>query len=272
LLAFSVCISVYNNDKPEYLRQALDSIIFQSVPPSEIVLVVDGPVSFNIDILLEEYQQRYVLLKVIRLEKNMGLGYALNKCIENSSNDFIARMDGDDISMPNRFELQIECFEKDQSLSIVGGTIAEFIDNKENVISFRRCPESDKLIKKYMKSRCGLNHVTVMMKKSDVSKAGNYQDWFRNEDYYLWLRMMRVGCKFKNLSETLVNVRVGKDMYARRGGYKYFNSEIRLQKYMLTNNLIGITRYFFNVSIRFIVEILSPNYVRSLVFRTFLRK
>lgn len=117
-----------------------------------------------------------------------------------------------------------------------------------------------------------MNHVTVMFRKSEVLKAGNYQDWFWNEDYYLWIRMRLAGCKFANVPEVLVNVRTGSDMYARRGGIKYFRSEKALQKYMLDNNVIGFSTYLMNVLKRFIVQVLLPNDIRGWVFRTFARQ
>ena len=136
----------------------------------------------------------------------------------------------------------------------------------------RVCPLTDAEIRDYMKARCALNHVAVMFRKSEVLRVGNYQDWFWNEDYFLWIRMLLGGCKFANLPDTLVNVRVGKDMYARRGGWKYFKSEASLQRYMWKHGVIGVCRYLYNVAIRFAVQVAMPNSVRGWVFRTFARK
>ncbi|MDR2556703.1 MAG: glycosyl transferase, partial [Bacteroidales bacterium] len=149
--------------------------------------------------------------------------------------------------------------------------ISEFINTVDNIVGIRIVPLLDKDIKTYLKKRCPFNHVTVMMKKSDVIKSGNYLDWFWNEDYYLWIRMMLAGCKFKNLNDILVNVRVGNDMYRRRGGKKYFQSEIRLQKYMLDNHIIGVVTYCCNVFIRLIIQILLPNKIRGIIFQKLFR-
>ena len=271
--SFSVCMSVYKNDKPEYVIVALDSVIDQSIKPSEIVLVVDGPIPNILDNLLNEYAEKYPnLFKFIRLKENKGLGNALKLATEQAKYDLIARMDSDDIAEPIRFEKQLKCFENDSELSIVGGSISEFIDSPENIVGHRICPLTNNDIKDYMKSRCGLNHVTVMFRKSEVLRAGNYQDWFWNEDYYLWIRMMLAGCKFANLPDILVNVRVGKDMYARRGGWRYFKSEAKLQHYMWKNHVIGFLRFIYNVSIRFAVQVAMPNALRGWVFRMFARK
>lgn len=270
--SFSVLMSVYKNDNSLFFRQALDSVMNQTSMPSEIVLMVDGPVSDELDSVIKEYQERYSLLKVVRFEQNQGLGKALEEGVKHATYDIVARMDSDDICMPGRFEKQLACFEQNPDLSIVGGTISEFIDTPDNVVGHRVCPLTDVEIKEYMKSRCGFNHMTVMFRKSEVLRVGNYQEWFWNEDYYLWLRMLLAGCKFANLPDTLVNVRVGRDMYARRGGWRYFKSEAGIQRYMWEHKLIGFLRYLYNVAIRFVLQVAMPNSVRGWVFRTFARK
>lgn len=117
-----------------------------------------------------------------------------------------------------------------------------------------------------------MNLVTVMLKKSDVMKVGGYQDWYCEEDYYLWIRLTLAGYKFYNIQDNLVNVRVGEEMYQRRGGKKYFDSEVRLQKYMLNHNLISFPNYLYNVLVRFIVQVALPNKLRGWVFQTYARK
>ncbi len=269
---FSVCISVYKNDNAKHFSLALESIVNQSVVPSEIVLVIDGIISKEIENVITDFKNKNSLLKTIYFSKNRGLGEALKIAVENTSYELIARMDSDDIALFNRFEKQLKCFEENFNLSVVGGSVNEFIDNENNIVAMRICPSEDSAIKKYMKSRCGFNHVTVMFKKSEVLRAGNYKYWFWNEDYYLWIRMMEQGCVFKNLPDVLVNVRVGKDMYARRGGIQYFKSEAKLQKYMYQHNIITLPKYLFNVLVRYCVQILMPNSLRGFVFRKLFRK
>ena len=270
---FSVVISVYKNDKAENFDLALKSItIEQSVKPQEVVLIVDGPVSEEINQVIQKYETLQKDFNVIRLEKNQGLGNALNVATQKCKNELIAHMDSDDISVPMRFEQQIALFEANPHLDIVGGDIAEFIDDEENIVSKRTVPRIDEEIKEYMKHRCAMNHVTVMYKKSAVLKAGNYIEWFCNEDYYLWLRMLRQNCVFGNTGTVLVNVRIGKDMYRRRGGKEYFKSEKGIQQYMLEHKLIDKKTYNINVLKRWIVRVLMPNSVRGFVFRKFARE
>lgn len=274
LMDFSVLISVYRNDTAVDFRTALESVtIMQSVKPSEVVLVIDGPVSDEINKVISDAQEGAPkLFNIIRFDHNQGLGIALQKGMEAASNDIVMRMDSDDIAVPDRFEKQIQYMDSHPDVAICGGQIEEFVDEESNIVGKRTVPCFDEEIRNYMKSRCPFNHMTVALRRSEVLKAGNYQPWFWNEDYYLWLRMMLTGCKFANLPDTLVLVRVGKDMYARRGGLKYFKSEAEIQSFMLKNHLISLPRYLFNVSARLAVQVLMPNWLRGLVFQKLFRK
>ena len=241
--------------------------------PGQIVLVVDGPVPDGINQVISDAVFAWPgLYNVLRFEKNQGLGVALQKGMETVSNDIVLRMDSDDISAPERFEKQVEFMESHSDVAICGGQIEEFVGNEQNIIGRRVVPCSDFDIRRYFKSRCPFNHMTVALRCSEVKKAGNYQPWFWNEDYYLWLRMLIAGCKFANMPDTLVYVRVGKDMYARRGGIRYFKSEARIQKFMLMNDIISFPRYLFNVTARLVVQVLIPNWLRGFIFQKLFRK
>ena len=270
---FSVAISVYKNDKADFFDRALESITdLQSIKPNEIVLVVDGPIGDELNSVIAKYENKYSILKTVRLSENGGLGNALKIAVENCTNELIARMDSDDISLPNRFEEQLKMFKDNPDLDIVGGNISEFIDTEENIVAYREVPLTDSDIKEYLKVRCPLNHVSVMYKKSAVLKSGGYLDLFWNEDYYLWIRMCEQNCKMANTGTVLVNVRTGQDMYKRRGGRKYYKSEKFLQDYMLKRKMIGHFTYCMNLAKRFIVQVLMPPTVRGWVFRRFARK
>lgn len=270
-ILFSVSMCVYGKDNPAYFKIAADSIIHQTVKPSEVVLVVDGPVPAELDRIISEYEGND-LFRVIRLEKNVGHGNARRIGLENCRYELVALMDADDISVPERFEMQLRAFEKDAAISIVGGQIEEFIDEPEQPVSLRGVRISDREIKEDMKVRCPMNQVTVMFKKTDVQRAGGFIDWYCEEDYYLWLRMALMDMRFANTDQVLVRVRVGADMYQRRGGWKYFISEAKLQKYMLDNKVIGFSTFAVNTMKRLIVQVLLPNRVRSWVFQKFARR
>lgn len=270
---FSICTSIYKNDNPDFVRVALDSmLVHQSVKPDEIVLVQDGPVPEDLSAVISEYENKYAnVMHVIRLEENGGLGNALKIGVENTGHTIIARMDSDDICLPNRFEKQLEYMENHPECDILGGQITEFIDTPGNIVGRREVPLSNEEIYDFMKSRCALNHMTVMFRKDVVMKVGNYQDWFWNEDYYLWVRMMMNHCVFANIPDVAVNVRSGAEQYARRGGKNYFDSEIGIKKLMLKEGMINKKEYLFNYIERFIIQLLLPNRVRGWIYRTFAR-
>jgi len=271
MIKFSVCMSIYGGDKPKYFSDAVNSIIYQTKKPSEIIVVVDGPIDFKMENTLKELKTKYEII-IKYLKKNMGLAYARQIAIETASNELIAVMDSDDISVPDRFEKQINAFLKNKDIDVLGGQICEFVDSIDKVVGIRKVPIKDSDIKHYLKQRCPLNHVTVMFKKTSVLNAGGYIDWFYNEDYYLWIRMYENGCQFQNLQYNLVYVRVGKEMYTRRGGVKYFLSEISLQKYMLNKNIINVTKYINNIIIRLFVQVILPNRLRAWCFKMLFRK
>jgi glycosyltransferase involved in cell wall biosynthesis len=271
MMPFSLTLSVYKNDNPEYFEIAINSILNQSIPPDEIVLTIDGPIPDILDNIINIYKSKIQCLNIIRLSQNRGLGIAHQIGVEHCTNSLIAMMDSDDISVPDRFEKQLKYFEKNKDVDVIGGYISEFIDNIENTVGIRNVPLNDVDIKKYLKKRCPLNHMTVMFKKESVLKSGSYQDWYFNEDYYLWCRMLLNGCKFGNIPAVLVYVRVGNDMYKRRGGWRYFRSEAKLQLFMLNNKIINVYEYLINILIRFIIQIIMPNRVRGFIFRNLMR-
>ena len=268
---FSVCMSVYKNDKPADFLVAVRSIYNQTAVPNDIVLVVDGPVGEELKGAITILQDEIEVLNVIWLPTNQGHAAARQTGLMAAKNELVAVMDADDISVPNRFERQLKAFEEHPEVSVVGGLINEFIGTPEKVVGTRIVPEHDEDIKAYLKSRCPMNLVTVMMRKSHLQAVGGYIDWYCEEDYYLWIRLALAGYKFYNIQENLVDVRVGEEMYQRRGGWRYFKSEASLQRYMWKHDVIGLGRYLYNVAIRFAVQVAMPNSVRGWVFRMFAR-
>ena len=270
---FAVAMSVYHNDSAVFVKRALESIWdAQTVKPTQIVLVVDGPVGKDILDVIHHFQKDCPVLKIVQLAENAGSGNAMRVAMEVVDCELIARMDSDDISAPTRFEDQLRFFADNPDVDVLGGDISEFVGEEENIVAYRRVPATDKEIKNYMRKRCPLNHVTVMFKKSAVLKAGGYIEQFWNEDYYLWIRMAECGAVMANTCTVLVNVRTGQDMYSRRGGKKYFKSEMFLQNYMLQRKMISLPTYADNIAKRWVVQRLLPTQLRGLVFRTFARK
>lgn len=269
---YSFLSSVYKNTKVDEMKIAIDSMVNQTYPPEQIVIVIDGEIPEDLKTYVNSLAtEKPELYTIVPLCKNVGLGRALNEGMKECRNELVARMDTDDYAIPDRCEKQIKFMENHPEYSVVGGNIAEFINGIDNIIARRNVPETHEEICKYMKSRCPLNHVTVMLRKSEVEKAGGYQHWFYDEDSFLWVRMYLAGCKFYNIQKDLVYARVGEEMYQRRGGYKYYKSERDLFKFMHKNKIINWFEYQTAKFIRFVVYVLMPNNVRQWFFKKFAR-
>lgn len=268
---FSVLMSVYAKEVPEHLDEALASVFGQTLPPNEVVLVEDGPLTEGLEKVIASYRQKHSELKIVPLERNCGLGEALRIGLENCSFDVVARMDSDDICKPNRFEKQIRYWESHPDLDVLGCWIDEFSTTKEHVESRRKLPETDKELKRFMKWRCPFNHMTVVFRKKAVLGVGSYQPFYLLEDYYLWNRLANAGCRFANLGESLLWARGGAGMLSRRGGWKYMRSENRLFGFMLRSGRINWWEYCVNVSMRSCVRLIG-NRGRQVLYGLFLRK
>lgn len=267
---FSVLMSLYIKEKAEYLNEALASVLNQTVKPDEIVIVYDGPITVELRNVVEKYVNNNPgLIKVIENPENKGLGLALADGVPQCKYELIARMDSDDICREDRFEKQLEEFIKDPSLDICGSHILEFEDKKENIVAQRRVPLVDKDIKEYQKRRDGFNHVSVMFKKKSVLAAGNYQTCLLMEDTLLWANMFMNGAKGKNIDDYLVYVRIGKDMYERRGGLDYYKKYKAGRKKVYETGYISWADYEITLIVQFIVAVI-PNRVRGFVFKKLL--
>lgn len=267
---FSVLMSLYYKERPEYLRKCLDSLFHQTAMPNEIVIVKDGPLTNELETVLDEFERKNPqMFTFVSLPKNCGLGIALSVGVPHCKNELVARMDTDDVCRQDRFELQLREFEKDPNLDICGSHILEFEGSTDNIVSKRRVPLVNEEIWKYQKRRDGFNHMTVMYKKSSVLKAGNYQSCMLMEDTYLWARMFLTGCKAKNVDDYLVYARVGKDMIKRRGGLAYFKKYKQGRKMVKETGYISWWDYYYTLAVQFVVA-LMPNALRSWVFKQLL--
>ena len=269
---FSVLMSLYIKEKPENLRACMDSLLAQTLLPDEIVIVKDGPLTDELEAVLSEYISKSPeLYTIVPLETNRGLGLALAEGMLHCKHELVARMDTDDICRNDRFELQLKEFEKDPDLDICGSHIVEFEEDVEHIVAKRTVPLSDQDIKKYQKRRDGLNHVSVVFKKSSVLKAGNYQSCLLMEDTLLWANMFNAGAKAMNIDDSLVFVRIGKDMFERRGGWSYFKKYKEGRKKVRKTGYIGFFDYHYTLLVQFAVAMM-PNKLRGWVFKVLLHR
>ena len=269
---FSVLMSLYIKEKPEYLRQAMDSVLEQTALPEQIVVVKDGPLTPELDAVLDDYVSRQPeLYTIVPLETNRGLGLALAEGILHCRNELVARMDTDDICRSDRFELQLKEFEKEPSLDVCGSHIVEFETDIHTIVAARKVPLTDAEIKAYQKRRDGMNHVAVMFKKSAVLKAGNYQSCMLMEDTLLWMNMIMTGARFMNIDDDLVYVRIGQDMFERRGGFAYFLKYKEGRKKVRETGYISSWDYYYTLLVQLVVA-LVPNKVRGFIFKKLLHR
>lgn len=214
---YSVLMSVYHKEKPEYLKLSIDSMLMQTISPEQIVLVEDGTLTEELEDVVKYYEQRYPkVFDVIRREENRGLGYSLNEGLEKCRNELVARMDSDDISLPERCEKQLRRFGCKKNLCVVGGQINEFSNKIDNVVSQRKVPCKYSDIQKFSKRRSPFNHPTVMYKKSIILKMGGYPIVNRKEDLKLFLNLVFQGYLCENLEEVLVLYRANEENLQRR--------------------------------------------------------
>lgn len=225
---FSVLMSVYEKEKGEFLNRALLSIYDeQIIKPNQIVLVEDGPLNDELYAVIRLWQEKLPeIFTSVPLKKNVGLGDALASGMTHCQNDLIARMDSDDVAMPNRFQKQLEIFHQ-MEIDVCGATIGEFEYDEQQIDGYRKTPQHHDDIVQFAKSRNPINHPVVMFKKSAVLKAGNYQKALWMEDYFLWVRMILDGARFYNIPEMLLKMRAGKGQLLRRSGLKYAVNEFK---------------------------------------------
>lgn len=270
--AYSVLMSVYHREKPENLKQAIESIQAQTLSADDFVLVCDGPLNEPLDSVIAAKQREMgETLKVVRLAKNGGLGNALNKGIKHCKNELVARMDSDDIAYPDRCEKQIAVFNLHPEVSICSGIVEEFTIDPSIVDAKRIPPETNAEILEFAQKRNPFNHPCVMYKKSAVKAVGSYHDFYLLEDYYLWIRMLMAGYQGYNIQEPLLYMRAGADMYKRRAGWKYGMAQIKLFKFMKDSGFISEAQYLKSSFIR-MASSMAPNWLRKYVFGKVLRK
>lgn len=268
---YSVLMSVYGKEKAEFLKQSIESMLNQTVLTNDFVIVCDGPLTKELDKVIDTVESENPgLFQVVRLSENQGLGVALREGLLCCKNEFIARMDSDDISVTQRCEQQLTAIMREKA-EIVGGWVEEFYTDPSEQGAIRSVPEKNEEIIRYAKKRNPFNHPTVMFRKEAVIKAGNYQSCRGFEDYHLWIRMLNAGCKGYNIPEVLVHMRGGKGMYERRGGWDYLKDMTAFQNFMRKSGYIGNVKFLMSVVQRGIVS-LAPAKLRQLIYSAFLRK
>lgn len=270
-IKFSVLLSLYYKENPLFLQESLDSIFRQTLPPDEVVLMEDGPLTQELYQVVNTFSSSHPEMKVIALKENGGLGKALNEGLKHCSHELVARMDTDDICKPERFAKQVAFLEKHPDIDVVGAWIDEFQKDVFHIVSTRKLPETSEEILLFGKKRNPMNHPVVMFRKKAVEAAGGYKSFYLFEDYYLWVRMLLSGARFYNIQESLLLFRCSPEMFKRRGGLRYACVETRFQWRLYRLGYLTLARTCLNICIRFSARILS-NELRGWVYKKMLRK
>ncbi|UIP58020.1 glycosyltransferase [Agromyces marinus] len=268
---FSLLMAVYRGDHPVHFQKAFtSSVAGQTRRPDQVVLVQDGPVSPGLEGAIEHaLADSPAPVLHHRIERNVGLADALAQGLRLSDHDIVARMDADDISLPERFAAQLPAIEG--GLDLVGTGMLEFLDDDGSIVG-RRVPRTGQAeIERYARFHDPFSHPTVVYRRSAVEHAGGYRPLGLMEDYWLFARMIHAGARVGNLAEPLVMYRVGDGAYARRGGRAQWRSELALQRAFRRIGFTTRGQYLRNVAVRGGYRFV-PEPVRKAAYRRFIAR
>ncbi|WP_041168168.1 glycosyltransferase [Lactococcus cremoris] len=238
---FSILIGVYHKDVPEYFQQAMDSVLNQTIKSNDIVLSIDGPIYGDLLDTVNNYLIKYSEIHPIWLPENIGQGKAFQKALPKCQNEIVFRMDSDDICIPTRFERQLNYLLEHPEVRLMSSTISEFTDTTENIVTIKKVPETNNEIIKFARRWNPINHPSAVFYKSDVLAVGSYQDFYRYEDYYLWVRMLSAGYKAANIQDSLLYYRLSSENLKRRMNWRTTKSSLKFHQWKYK---IGFTNWF----------------------------
>ncbi len=271
-MEYSVLMSVYYKENPKWFEESIKSMLNQTIKTNDFVLIEDGPLTDELEKVVIKYEKEFPkVFNVVRLKENQGLGPALAIGVKACKNEWIARMDSDDYSVPDRIEKQFNVIKEKPEIDMIGSSVAEFIDTIDNIQAYRLLPSSHENIVKFSKKRNPFGHPSVLFKKSKVLEAGNYRKYHLVEDYDMWIRMIEHNTTCYNIPEILVYMRIGKDFYKRRGGIKYLKSILKFKTEQYRKHYYSLKDYIIS-SGSSIIACLVPNYIRKLIYKKILRK
>ena len=266
---YSVLMSTYAGENPDFLRQGMASIFAQTLPTNDFVLVCDGSLTLPLDKVVNYFaRENASTLRVVRIPENLGLAAALNVGLSHCANEIVARMDSDDIAHPERMERQLSAMD---GVDVLGSAVLEFSQQPEDAKTMRRTPPDQHSIINFARRRNPFNHPSVMYRKSAVMEVGGYEQFPLCEDYQLWVKMLMGGFVAKNLSEPLLYMRVGNGMHKRRGGIRYFKTMINFRRWMKSVGFSGNLDFCSSV-ISHGISCFVPNLLRKNLYGNLLRE
>lgn len=270
MLPYSVLMTVYRGDNPSYVKTSIESVLRQTYPSDDFVIVEDGPLPEDLEQVICSYETSHPEIHVLRLSQNVGLGKALNEGLPICKNELIARMDSDDISMPDRCEKQVMAFEEDSELDIVGCPVKEFVGTPDNIVGQRDVPLDNESIHKYVRRRDPFNHPTVMYRKSRVMKYGPYGDYRKNQDTDLWIKLLSNGCKARNLDEYLLMFRFDEGTYKKRKSWTNTKTLINIRWNAYKNHICSLWDFIVVAGAQLAIYIM-PSGLQRFIYQHILR-
>lgn len=259
----SVLMSVYAKECPKHFYMALQSIAAQTLRPAEVILVEDGPISDELRSVIEQFKDE-LKIRSIKIEENRGLALALNEGLKYCNYELVARMDSDDISLPNRFEKQVAFMKSHPEIDVSSAWVEE-VNEAGQVFSIRKLPTEHEAIKKFALMRSPINHSAAIFKKEAVLSVGGYPTFRKSQDYALWSLMLQKGFIFGNIDDVLLKMRVDNGLMQRRG-LRYLMQELRVLSFQRQIGFISWPFFLRNVIIRCSVR-LAPTFIKKVIYR-----
>lgn len=269
---YSILMSVYCKAKPQDLDEAIESMMQQTLVTNDFVIVCDGPLTGELDQILESWEKKHPgVFQIVRLPENVGIGAAANIGLQYCKNELIAKMDADDLSVPDRCEKQVALFAQNNELAVVGGFIAEFEKDTQKPFAIRKVPAQNEEIRKFARRRQPFNNVTVMYKKSAVLGVGSYRNLNRCEDFDLYVRMLHAGYQARNIEDILVNVRVDNEGTSRRASFDALRGVMHSRGHAVKIGFASVWDYLVCVMGELLI-VICPDAVRRFIYNKFLRQ
>lgn len=266
---FSVLMAVYIKDSPKFLSEALQSIYKNTLAPDEVIIIRDGEVTSELNSVIDSWKN-HLNIKDFELQKNMGLGAALNFGLKQCMHELVIRADSDDINRPNRFACIVDFMSKNNDVHILSSWVEEFEFNPGDKGIIKKVPSRDSILK-YSKNRSPFNHPAVAFKKCEIIRVGGYGNEYLYEDYALWLKSLANGCNGDNIQQVLVDMRFSKETAKRRGGIKYAISEVKAQYHFYLANYISCRDFIINIITRVFVRLLPASF-RGYLYKKVIRR
>ncbi|WP_455614574.1 glycosyltransferase [Bacteroides congonensis] len=268
----AVILPVYKNDKVPYIKLAFDSILNQTYDDIHLYIGVDGSVGTDLEKCLRIYEQQKKV-SVLWFPENRGLAVVLNDLLDicfKEGYEYIARMDADDISMPERMAKQVAYLQAHHEIDIVGGAIEEIDENSESRGKTIIYPEGTKECYEFFSKRNPHAHPAVMFRKSFFDKAGcKYRPEYRqNQDTMLWLDGMKSGTQHANLQEVVLKFRFTNSLFKkRRNGCAFAKKQLNDRK--MINKTLGYGMGATIFGYMMFVMLISPIWVKKIAYKIF---